>query len=382
MADPISIAAILALMYTGRAISNKVETYTPVQPVQENTSNYQSMSRITNGMREPGYLDVPSSRKQEVKSFGEIATNIGKNPTGQVNADVSSRMYVSGVMNNLSSTEKVLVGRGLGLDPNIAATGGFQQLYRVNPNNVGAYRLTSLPGRVAPGGDITGNRRGMIGELTHFAPSKTAFLPSRRPNVKGRAQGQGGAISGQQLIESYEKTKRTTNRSETTLRTDGLEYAPAKRFVSGSTSQEEPSRNKTDKNTASFYHTDAPQPDIHSFRPGYTNDPSMRVMNGEALATVGIKVADKRGNPDRMGNAGRMNVRADPLNQTGMQTTVRIDSNKNDGYIGAVDGSRGQVYVAPLYTDLNANKPNSETLLDLDVAKRQLMSNPFARSIF
>lgn len=45
----------------------------------------------------------------------------------------------------------IQVGPGLGLDPSVPAAGGFQQFYRVCPQNVDGYRKNSLPGRIVPG---------------------------------------------------------------------------------------------------------------------------------------------------------------------------------------------------------------------------------------
>ena len=402
MADPLSIAAILALVYAGRKLSD-----TPVQapapsPVPSPAEldeeradiNYERSSLQTNIFRQPGYINVPDvNKKEEVPSFGIVSPTASRYVNGAPaqNFNFDSRMYVSGLMNNLSPTEKTLVGPGLGVGADVAATGGFQQLFRVNPNNVGAYRLTTLPGRIAPGADTTGWRSGKIGEITHYAPSKTAFMPSRLPNIGGRAQGQGGAVTGQTIVESYERTKRPTNRAETTLRTDGLEYAPAKKFVPEPTSQDDPTRNKGDFNSAEFYHTDNPAPGIHSFVGGYTNTADSKLLSQKPgsfsgytpaqLETFGIKVDDKRGNRDRMGNAGRMNVRANPLNQGGMLSSVRIDTDKGDNYKGPANGAWGQQnYLPEGYTNLNTYKGNANPT-NLNVAAKQLAGNPFAHSI-
>ena len=391
MADPFSIAAILGIIYAGRKLGMtsdsppKKEFYASDSSIAEYAYNDESRSLQLNQLKAPGLISEPVGKKQEVANFGDISFSQYVN--GEPNHDMTNRYVVSSLMNNLAPSEKIMVGRGLGLDPEIPASGGFQQLYRVNPNNVGAYRLTTLPGRIAPGADTTGWRTGQVGELTHFAPAKTAFLPSRRPLMEGRAQGQGGAVTGSEIRSSYVKTMRTTNRAESGLRTDGLEFAPAKRFVPTQESQDAPSRNKGDLNTDSFYHTNNPAPNIHSFVGGYTNEPVNKILNSKAggytdkqLESVGIKVDDNRGKPHRTGNAGRMNVRAGPLNQGGLMTAVRSDSDKSDGYTGPANGGWGQNYIDEGYSNFNAFKgqPNR---LDLGVAKRQLMNNPLAKSI-
>jgi hypothetical protein len=395
MADPLSIAAILALVYAGRKLASSQdpellqERYTESdQPNTMPPGMFESMSRITHTMIQPGIVDVPINKKQELPTF---AVPMHQNIAGEPVHDFSNRMYVSGQMNNLQPVPKMNVGPGLGLDPSVQAAGGYQQLYRVNPNNVGAYRLTTLPGRIAPGGDITGGRPGLVGELTHFAPSKTAYLPSRYPNARGRAQGQGGALTGVEVREEYEKTKRTTNRAETSYRGDGLQYAPAKSFVSGLTHAQDPTRNKGDLNDGQFYHTDNPQPGIHSFVGAFTERPEVKLLDGQRpengytnqqLEAFGLRGNDdRRAKKDRPANRGRMNVRNDPLKQGGMITAARSDSNRYDNYVGNKYGAWGaQNYVKPEFTDFNAFKGNRNPL-DLNLAKRQLANNPFAHSL-
>jgi hypothetical protein len=389
MADPLSIAAILGMVYIGRQLS-KQQPDPPVTPtsseqVEEYPYNEESRDLILNQMKQPGYISESVQKKSEVSNFGDIAFSQYVN--GEPTHDLSSRYYISNKNNNLSPTEKIMVGRGLGIDPSIPASGGFQQLYRVNPNNVGAYRLTTLPGRIAPGADTTGWKSGTIGEITQYPTSKTAFLPERRPDVGNRAQGQGGAVTGTTIRESYVKTKRPTVRSETGLRTDGLEYAPAKRFVPMQSTSDAPSRNKGDLNDETFQYTNNPSPGIHSFVSGYTNDPlnkaiERRAFGDSELDRVGFKVDDKRGNPDRAGNAGRMNVRASPLQQGGVITSVRSDSDASDGYTGSagLTGSNMQTYTNGQYYKFNQYK-DQPGRTDLSVAKRQLANNPFAKSI-
>lgn len=399
--DPLSIAALLGIAYVGRQISQNQPEVVPPEPeepppVAQVPPEYQyddsSRDLILNHLTQPGYISEPVNKKQEVPNFGDIA--FSQYVHGEPTHDLSSRYYVSAQMNNLSPVEKVFVGRGLGLDPEVPASGGFQQLYRVNPNNVGAYRLTTLPGRIAPGASTTGWRQpsaGTYGDITHYAPSKTAFLPARLPLVANRAQGQGGAVTGATIRESYVKTKRSTRRAETGLRTDGLEYAPAKRIVPFQTTSDAPSRNKGDLNVDQFYHTNNPAPGIHSYMHGYTNDPLNQALergdfSDKELDKVGFKVDDKRGRPDRAGNAGRMNVRASPLQQGGMVTAVRSDSDKRtDNYFGnagTTTNNNGH-YINDQYYNFNAYKgqPGPAVAKDLNVARRQLANNPFAHSL-
>jgi hypothetical protein len=392
--DPISIAAILGIVYVGRQMSSRdASDATKIEepPTQEVDYYYNDQSRnlILNHLTQPGLISEPVNKKQELPNFGDIA--FSQYVHGEPTHDFSSRYYVSNKNNNLAPSEKIFVGRGLGLDPEIPASGGFHQMYRVNPNNVGAYRLTTLPGRIAPGASTTGWAQasaGTYGEITHYAPEKTAYLPSRLPMVANRAQGQGGAVTGTTIRESYVKTKRTTRRAESGLRTDGLEYAPAKKIVSLPTTSDAPSRNKTDLNYQQFYHTNNPAPGIHSYQHGYTQDPLNKALgkkdfSDKELDMVGFKVDDKRGNPDRAGNAGRMNVRANPLTQGGILTSVRSDVDGTFMYTGSAGptaGANGQQYTNDQFYNFNAYK-GQPGRSDLDTAKNQLAKNPFAHSI-
>ena len=393
MADPLSIAAILGMVYIGRQISNRqpdTETAPPVSTSSENVDEYsyneESRDLMLNQMKQPGYISEQVKKKQELPSFGD--TGFSQYVHGEPNHDMSSRYYVSNKNNNLAPAEKIMVGPGLGLDPSVPASGGFQQLYRVNPNNVGAYRLTTLPGRIAPATNTTGWMPGTVGALTHYPPSKTAYLPDRRPEIGNRAQGQGGAVTATTARESYVKTQRPTVRSETGLRSDGLEYAPAKKFVPMRGTSEAPTRNKGDLNDAQYYQANRPAPGIHSYDHGYTKDPLNQVLENKnfsdrELESVGFKVDDKRCNADRSGNAGRMNVRANPLQQGGVLTAVRSDADvRTDNYFGSAGPTGGNIptYVNDQYYNFNAYK-GQPGYTDLSIAKRQLENNPLARSI-
>lgn len=404
MADPLSLAAIVGLVYAARKCSEMNDE----KPKEENVEYYQPetskenvldpvldqrsvlTNTFTGAIPEDAGLSghgVRPDQKEIQPSFGDVA--FMKYVNGEPVHDFRNRPYVSGKMNNFGPVEKQLVGSGLGVGPDVPAYGGYQQLFRVNPNNVGAYRLTTLPGRSGPAGDVTGGRQAQIGQLTHNMPEKTAFLPSRRPEVRGRAQGQGGALTGVTVRGKYEKTKRTTNRAETSLRGDGLEFAPAKKFVSNSTLAEDPTRNKGDLNIAQLQHNNQPAPGISNFVGGVSNTAEMQYLNNKnnGAQQYGIRETTRRGKADRAGNGGRMNVRADPLNQNGMVTAVRSDCSRVDGRMGPANGSTGgrmQHYVKDMYYQFNAYKGNANphsTSRELNIAKNQLQQNPFAHTL-
>ena len=379
MADPISIITIAGLAYIGKKLSEprkgldysvpeeKIEVEPPVQE--------DSLLRM-------------SDRKMEVGNFGDISPQSRSNGTEILS--MRNRMYDAGRMNNLSPVEKQLVGPGLGLGPSVPAFGGHQQLFRVNPENVGAYRLTTLPGRSGPAMDIKGGRRGIAGEIGNNRPEKTAFLHERRPETMGRAQGMSGVIPRSE----HEHTKRLTNRSETGQRDDGLGFSGAKRIISAGAIPQDPTRNKKDGNIEQFGYNNNPAPNIHSFAHGYVNAPASKIGEKrtygtphtvEELMEYGFRPDDRRGKANRNGNAGRMNVRAGPLNQGGMPTAARVDTTRIDGRISAVNGGWTQQYTNSSFHQLNPYKgmmnPRANDF-SLDVAKNQLQNNPIAQQIF
>ena len=393
MADPISIMAIAGLVYAGRKLSQPDEKYTiegnpieePEIPSDFSTMEVASQTEYSGPVSplvEPRYTS-----KQEMSSFGEIAPQ-QKSSGGEI-LSMRNRMYDTGIMNNLSPVEKQLVGPGLGVGAEIPAFGGHQQLFRVNPENVGAYRLTTLPGRSGPAYDVKGGRRGVVGEVANNRPEKTAFLHGRLPPAPGRAQGMGGRTPRAE----HERTKRTTNRSETGSRTDTLGFAGAKRTVSALTRAQEPTRNKMDGTIEQYQYNNRPAPGISNFMGGYLNAPASKIgekrtfgssHTAEDLMKYGFRPDDRRGKPNRPAGPGRMNVRADALNQGGMVTSVRSDTSRIDGRVNAADGAWTQRYKNNDYHKFNAYKghenPNSSST-GLDIAKRQLANNPLVHSL-
>ena len=396
MADPISLMAIAGLVYAGRKLSKPVETYVESSEIESQPAietNEFSDRDIT--IRDT-YLGEASplveqeyTLKHELPSFGDVVPNRGT--SGAEVVEMRDRiMYDGGIMNNLSPVERQNVGPGLGVDPNTPAVGGHQQLFRVNPINVGAYKLTTLPGRSGPAFDVKGGRRGIVGELGHNKPETTSFLLDRRPPTGGRAQGFSGVVPRGE----HEKTKRTTNRSETGLRTDTLSTAAPKRAVSALTRAAEPTRNKKDGNIEAYQYKNMPAPNINKYTHGYLNSPATKIgesrvygdsHTADELMKFGFRpTADRRGKAGRPAGAGRMNVRADPLNQSGMLTGVRSDTSRIDGRVNAANGGWTQQYRNADYHQFNAYKGNinpNATQDALDLTKRQLSNNPLEHSL-
>lgn len=380
MADPVSVLALLGLVYTGKKLAEQ-----PILPPQKPGNPDKIIEKIN--LNTDFKLDI---RERELTSptvtnFGDIVPQ-SRSSGGEI-LDMKDRFVADlNIHNNLSSIPKQQVGPGLGVSADVPAVGGYQQLFRALPENVGAYRLTTLPGRSGPAFDQNGGRGQLRQTVGHNRPEKTAFLPERLPPVPGRGQGQGGSLNGITARESYEKTKRTTNRAETGLRTDGLEFNPAKRLVPYGTISDAPTRNKSDVSDEQFKFMDHVNPGVSSFYGAYENDvvfntTGSRIRSSEELAKYGYRMSDRRALPvEHFANRGRMNVRGNPLQAQGMITSVRSDNNRMDGYMGPMSAGWMQDYVRPQYQDLNPYKGQANNL-DLDVAKRQLRDNPLAHSL-
>ena len=378
MADPISLAAVVGLIFAGRSLSNKPEP----EPEQQMVQQVPIETRPDEGVPEFVERDfeprVDIEHKMEVTSFADIGRQ--QRSGGQEVLNMRNRMYDTGRMNNLSPIEKQLVGPGLGVGAETPASGGFQQMFRVNPINVGEYRLTTLPGRSGPAADITGGRSAVVGQLTHNKPETTAYLPSRLPTMAGRAQGMSGAVPR----ASHQKTMRTTNRSETTHRADGLGFNGAKRFVPAQTMPQDPTRFKSDRNDQQFAYYSHAAPGITNFSGAYSTSVAAQLTakNNEELMKYGFRPEDRRGKANRMGNPGRMNVRESALKQGGALTAVRADTSRIDGRFNAANGGWTQNYQQKPFHQFNAYKGNENpNTRSLDIAKRQLQNNPLAHHI-
>ena len=380
MADPVSLLAVAGLVYAGRTLSttnkSKTENYSPeAKIVMANDGAGPALPPPVNDF--VSRVEVPS--KREMASFADIGRQ--QRSGGQELLEMRGRMFDQGRMNNLSPVEKQLVGPGLGVDANVPAVGGYQQMFRVNPINVGEYRLTTLPGRSGPAVDVTGGRSAKVGQLTHNKPETTSYLPTRLPTMAGRAQGMTGVVPRNE----HERTKRTTNRSETGMRTDGLGYNGAKRMVSAQTLAQDPTRFKSDRNDEQYRYNNQPAPGIHSFHGAYATGAASRVAakTNEELMKYGFRPEDRRGKANRPGNAGRMNVRESPLKQGGALTSVRSDTSRIDGRMNAANGGWTQQYQNKTFHQFNPYKgnenPNSR---NLGIAAKQLENNPLSHALY
>jgi len=384
--DPLSLVALLGIAVAGRQIasSDRKEGFAsaplPSRERQQlphfarniNTPG-QDLTAVTDlftGTYDPNNPmgGVINPKKEVVANLQDTSPNV-QFPFGQPVYNLYDRQNVSSRMNNLTSVEKRFVGPGLGVPASMPAYGGYQQQFRVMPNNVGAYRLTTLPGRSGPAKDFVDRGTERL-TVTQNRPQKTYQLlgaEGKRPLERGRAQGQGGMLTGASERERYVKTIRPTIRSETSTRMDGLEFGAPKKFVSEGTLQDTPTRNKANFAART---NDVAAPGIHSFEGGYQ----------QTQNTILLRPSD-RGNKGYTPPGGHMNVRGSATQVQGKTTKTR-DSLSTVVQGGAGNQSIAQNYDITWKQNNNAYKGNADFRTNqLGVAVKQLDKNPFAMSL-
>jgi hypothetical protein len=356
--DPFSLAAVVGLVFAGKKISDAKEdqaeqaTMPSSVPAPDQVSKFDliqykfaqqdfpidPLNTMPNtGRGFSGGFRLPP--KDAIPSLADTVPNGARFPFGQpVYTTDGSREPVTNKMNNVTPADKVYVGRGLGLDPNVPASGGFQQFFRIMPNNMNEERLTNLPGTWGgPANPVIKNGGTTMGAISH--PAKLSKTATYDP-IQSRGQGQGGAITAPEGRPDFQRTRRTTNRQETGMRKDGLEMGAGQYFV------------------------------YEGYGSAY-DDPTRWSKN--------------RINPDRAANGARMNVRADPIGAVGANTNVRLEAGAlpvrpADGTRGGTTGSR---YVRPQYDRLNVFKGQTDfrsTTNNLGLASKVLNNNPFAHT--
>ena len=346
--DPFSLAAVVGLVFAGKKLSDAKEEQAVMPSQQPEQITKFDLVQYKFAQQDPpidplntepntgrgfsGGFRLPP--KDIAPSFAEVVPNGTRFPFGQpVYQTDGSREPVTNKMNNVTPADKKYVGRGLGLDPDVPASGGFHQFFRILPNNMNEERLTNLAGNWGgPANPIVKNGLTTMGAISH--PAKLSKTTSDYKPIQSRGQGQGGALTAPEARPDFQKTRRTTNRQETGLRKDGLEMGPAQYMV------------------------------YEHYGSAYS-DP--------------MRWSKNRINPDRAGNPGRMNVRADPVGAVGANTNTRLEAGALP--VRPADASRGSRYIPNQYDKLNVFKGQKDPRTDrLNLANSVLKNNPFAHS--
>lgn len=339
--DPWSIAAIVGLVVAGKKFSDddpqaplgtftKEQKTCPDRNPYEHTSDYLE-SRNINPMIGRRIGDIVLPPKCEIPSLQDRKPQL---PFGQPVYNVYDRENISNKMNNLQPIERKNVGPGLGISADVPAAGGFQQYFRILPNNVNDERLIQLPGNTGgPSDPVVKSGVSVTGRLTQFPEKLYTYEPSQNSG-----QGQGGVLRGMESRPEWIKTKRSTNRQQTGARgeEDDLQYGPSQ----------------------------------------YTVYQAYGDLSGSTWKSL-PHITDNRSKEDRAANGQRMNVRADPLDAGGLVTNLRREYETNEP--GVPNGQRFQQYKDTDYYKLNEFKsvPNPWTD-NLKLAKDILKTNEFA----
>jgi len=351
--DPLAIAAVVGLVFAGKRLSDSSDDDSATTQPQrvpvitrrdtdlmahpgDHWQDYQDVKIMTPNLgRRIG--DFRLTPKNEVRSLQVPTQTNTRSPYGQPVYNLYDRQNITNKMNNFPPVERHNVGPGLGVGPDVAAAGGFQQFFRVLPNNINEERLTMLPGAEGPPNPVVKNGgAGGMGDVTHLAKSTKTW---HRDPSNNSGQGQGGALRGFEGRPDQIKTRRTTIRQETGFRGDTLEYGPS-------------------------------QYNVYQPYDGALHDKKLPHLS------------DNRSNPDRPGNRQGMNVREDPQNVVGAMTNNRFESTAFPVQAGGAGGGSGlyPTYTRPTYDKFNELKgninPYSETL---DIAIKQLEKNSFAQ---
>ena len=113
-----------------------LETFTGANTLGESvTGTYRKKKEV------PRMFDLVGSR---------VTSSGGSNSVPDLR-DQLNRVQTPGLKNNVSPTEKIYVGRGVGVGPDVTASDGFHPMFRIIPANVNEYKLTQLPGKVNHG---------------------------------------------------------------------------------------------------------------------------------------------------------------------------------------------------------------------------------------
>lgn len=350
--DPWSIAAIVGLAFAGKKLSDEEKEQEPSvllsnKPVLEedrcpdkSTNQFYSFYSMDQRNMTPEIgrtidSDFRLKPKCETSSLQDRKPQLVH---GQPVYNLYDRQGVSNKMNNLQPIERKNIGPGLGVDSSVPSAGGFQQFFRILPNNPNDERLIQLEGNM--GGPVDAVVKGApanAGKLTQFPEKTYTYEPSQNSG-----QGQGGALRGNEGRPEWIKMNRPTIRDQTGYRGgDDIQYGTSQYMV----------------------------------YQGYGD-----LSKDESLSSTWKKlphITDNRSKEDRSGNGQRMNVRADPLDAGGLVSNLRREYRTDEP--GPVNGTRFQQYKDAEYYKLNDFKSTPNPFVNnLSLAKDVLKNNPIA----
>ena len=126
-------------------------------------------------------------KPQNIDSSGREGNTVNLDPA-------KFKDSLTDIQQNAIPFEQIRVGRGIGVDPKVAAADGFHPMLRVAPVNGLAHKNSELSGRVNAG-HVLNAARPTDPTLTHRNPPRVWDM-SRRPLVEGRANATGPSARG------------------------------------------------------------------------------------------------------------------------------------------------------------------------------------------
>jgi hypothetical protein len=356
--DPWSIAAIVGLAFAGQKLSKEQKEEQEPSILLSNkpmldedrcpdksTNQFYSFHSLDQRNMTPDIGRAIDSNLQ-LKPKCEISSLQDRKPQlvhGQPVYNLYDRQGVSNKMNNLQPIERKNIGPGLGVESSVPATGGFQQFFRVLPNNPNDERLIQLAGNM--GGPVDAVVKGApatAGKLTQFPDKTYTYEPSQNSG-----QGQGGALRGAEDRPEWIKMNRPTIRDQTGYRgKDDIQYGTS-------------------------------QYNVYQGYADLSNDISLSKEGSLSTWKKLPHITDNRSKEDRSGNEQRMNVRADPLDAGGLVSNLRREYRTDEP--GPVNGTRFQQYKDAEFYKLNDFKSTPNPLVNnLSIAQEILKNNPIA----
>lgn len=157
-----------------------METYTGVNKLDT------SLTGTYRHKREVEAMFAPSTGAMPVTSGGSAGN--------QLYDRQDPRFENAPWQNNVLPADKIHVGRGIGVGPDVAATDGFHPMYRVMLKNVGEYKKNNLPGAVNHPSSAVSKGTVAAKQSVNKNPGALVYDQARRPLLPSMA-----AVTGQQI---------------------------------------------------------------------------------------------------------------------------------------------------------------------------------------
>ncbi len=138
-----------------------------------------SLTGTYRNKREVEAMFSPSYSAQQVTSSGSAGNSLYDRQ--------DMRFENAPWQNNVLPAEKIYVGRGIGVGPDVPATDGFHPMYRVMLKNVGEYKKNNLPGGINHGASYVHKATKQAKVAINHNPGSGVYDQHRRPMMPSMA---------------------------------------------------------------------------------------------------------------------------------------------------------------------------------------------------